>query len=167
MVPHSHKMFSPYRGISFPQQFDSISDTVRKYLVPIEMKAGDILLFDNRLVHNSLINSSGRDRIVIMSGIFPKEASILSCYKDPADTQNLIELIEQDDDFLLTFENFFHDCTCRPDTGRSIGNVRWDVSQMSEKTFFRLCRKYGVKELDHPATRKNILSQAIIGEPVA
>jgi hypothetical protein len=167
VVPHSHKMFSPYRGISFPQAFDSISDTVRQYLQPIEMKAGDILLFDNRLVHNSVVNSSGQDRIVIMSGIFPEEASILSCYKDMSNIKNPIELIEQEDDYLLTFENFFHDCTCRPETGKSIGFVNWDTSQMSEQEFLSLCGMYGIKPVNHPAAAKSVSNQAIIGEPIA
>jgi hypothetical protein len=166
-VPYSHKMFSPYRGISFPQPFDNINDTVRRYLKPIEMKAGEILLFDNRLVHNSVINSSGKDRIVIMSGIFPKEASILSCYKDMSDLKNPIELIEQTDDYLLTFENFFHDCTCRPETGHSIGFVDWDISQINEISFLALCKKYGLKENNHPAATSSQTNQAIIGEPIS
>ena len=120
VVPHSHQMFSPWRGISFAAPFESISDTVRKYLVPLEMKAGEILLFDNRLVHNSLVNSSGHDRVVIMSGIFPKEAKIISVYKDAANEKNPLELIEQEEDYLITFENFFHDCTCRPETGAAL-----------------------------------------------
>src|SRR5690606_21476682 len=95
VVPHSHKMFAPYRGISFPQQFENISNTVRKYLQPIEMKAGEILLFDNRLVHTSGVNSSGADRVVVMSGIFPSEAKIISCYKDTAVEKSPIEIIEQ------------------------------------------------------------------------
>ena len=95
VVPHSHKMFSPYRDISFPQPFDAISDTVRKYLQPIEMNAGDILLFDNRLVHNSVVNSSGQDRVVVMSGIFPEEAKILRCYKDMSKPGNILEIIER------------------------------------------------------------------------
>ncbi len=164
VVPHSHKMFSPYRDISFPQPFDAISDTVRKYLKPIVLKAGDILLFDNRLVHNSVVNSSGRDRVVVMSGIFPSEAKIIRCYKDTSKANNSIEIIEQKDDFLLTFENFFHDCTCRPETGHSVGFVDWDTSEMSKEMFLSLCSKYGLKESDYELA--NHLRQAIISEPV-
>jgi hypothetical protein len=167
VVPHSHKMFSPYRGISFPQPFDGISDTVRKYLQPIEMKAGEILLFDNRLVHNSVVNSSGKDRAVVMSGIFPKEAKIIRCYKDMSKSDSPIEIIEEEEDFLLTFENFFHDCTCRPETGQSVGFVEWDTAQMSEKEFLGLCSKYQVKESAYASSIPHNTNQAIIGEPVA
>ena len=105
VVPYSHRMFSPYRGISFEQPFESIEETVRRYLYPIELKKGDIFLFDNRIVHNSVINSSGENRVVVMSGIYPKEAPLLSCFKDPEVTESQIELIEQEPDFLLTYPN--------------------------------------------------------------
>jgi hypothetical protein len=167
VVPHSHKMFSPYRGVSFPQPFDAISNTVRKYLQPVEVKAGEILLFDNRLVHNSVVNSSGHDRVVVMSGIFPAQAKIIRCYKDMKKKDDLIEIIEEEDDFLLTFENFFHDCACRPDTGQSVGFVEWDISQMAEQEFLSLCSKYGIKESKRANVIGQSANQAIIGEPVA
>lgn len=164
ILPHSHKMFSPYRGISISAPFESITGTVRKYMVPLELKAGEILLFDNRLVHNSVVNQSGKDRVVVMSGIFPAEANLLSCYKDSSNP--LIELIGQEEDFLLTYENFNHDCTCRPEVGRTLKFVEWDLRQMDEDTFAGLCRKYGMKEVNHPAVIHTSKAQAIIGEPV-
>jgi len=144
--------------------FNDIASTVRKYLQPLELKAGEILLFDNRLVHTSVLNQSGADRVVVMSGIFPSEARLISCYKDAGST--MVELIEQDEDFLLTYENFNHDCTCRPEVGRSLKFIEWDLRQMDEKTFVGLCRKYGVKEVNHPAVVNTSKVQAIIGEPV-
>jgi hypothetical protein len=150
VVPHSHKMFSPYRGISFPQPFEAISGTVRKYLQPIPMAAGDILLFDNRIVHNSVANNSGSDRIVIMSGIYPSEAAIISCFKDENDKSDNIEIIEQADDYLITYQNFLHDCRCRPETGQSAGFVRWKNQQVQEEGFVAMCRKYGVQETNIP-----------------
>jgi len=150
VVPHSHKMFSPYRGISFDGPFEKITDTLRRYLTPIELKKGEILLFDNRLVHNSVVNMSGNDRIVVMSGIYPTGAPLISCYKDPDVADSQIELIEQDDDYLITFPNFLHDCRCRPETGSSAGFVQWDTRQMGEKEFLSLCKKYEVKRTDIP-----------------
>lgn len=150
VVPHSHKMFSPYRGISFDGPFEKITDTVRRYLQPIELKKGEILLFDNRLVHNSVVNMSGKDRVVIMSGVYPSDAPLISCYKDPEKADSLIELIEQSDDYLITFPNFLHDCRCRPETGESAGFVSWDTRQMTEKEFLALCKKYEVQRMDIP-----------------
>ncbi len=167
LVPHSHKMFSPYRGISIPAPFSDIAATVRKYLLPLELKAGDILLFDNRLVHNSVINQSGSERVVVMSGIFPAEAKLISCYKDAADKNSAVEVIEQEDDFLLTFQNFNHDCTCRPEVGRTLKMVQWNTEAMSALLFLNLCNRYGVREVNHPAVMNSSTAQAIIGEPVS
>jgi len=165
VVPHSHKMFSPYRGISFPQRFESISSTVRKYLVPIKMKAGEILLFDNRLVHTSGTNNSNSDRVVVMSGIFPKNARIVSCYKDTNAQNSPIEIIEQEDDYLLTYESFFHNCTCRPTAGKLVNTVTWDLSQMTKKEFLNLCKKYNLRE-NNDYNRMTLSSkQTIIEEP--
>lgn len=165
VVPYTHKMFSPYRGISFPQPFENITNTIRQYLQPIEIEAGEILLFDNRLVHTSGVNNSGADRVVVMSGIFPEEAKIISCYKDTSIKSNPIEIIEQADDYLVTFENFFHDCTCRPETGTLLKKVNWNTSPMSEKQFLRLCDEYGLEASSSSNFAINT-KQTIIGEPI-
>ena len=81
LVEKSHKFFSPYRSISFPAPFDPIQNTVRKYLKPIPMKAGEVIIFDNRILHNSLTNLSGKTRIAAVSGLLPKAASIVTCHK--------------------------------------------------------------------------------------
>ncbi len=145
VVPYSHRMFGPYRGISFAPLFEKIESTVRKYLTPLPMKAGQVLLFDNRLVHNSGINQSGADRCVIMAGIYPKEAPIVSCYKDEADPNSPIELIEQTDDYLITYENFLHDCRCRPETGTHAAFVNWELKPTSEAEFLAMCEHFKIQ----------------------
>jgi len=150
VVPYSHRMFSPYRGISFPQPFEQIESTVRKYLEPIYLQAGEVLLFDNRLVHSSGINESGADRVVIMAGIYPDNVPIMSCYKDESDANSPIELIQQSDDYLITFENFLHDCRCRPETGTHAAFVDWDVKPTTQKEFLSMCKHFGLKETNIP-----------------
>lgn len=167
VVPHSHKMFSPYRGISFDGPFEAITDTVRRYLQPIELKKGDILLFDNRLVHNSVVNLSGSDRVVVMSGIYPSDAPLISVFKDPDQADSPIELIEQAEDYLLTYPSFLHDCRCRPETGHSIGFVNWDTRQMTEREFLALCKRYGMRETNLPQLLAAAPVQTGLDNPVA
>jgi len=108
------------------------------------------LLFDNRLVHNSVANKSGKDRVVVMAGVYPSEAPIISCYKDETDKNSPIELIQQEEDFLLTYPNFKNGCRCRPETGHSIGFVKWSNRQMSEQEFIALCEKYNLEATNIP-----------------
>ena len=167
VIPHSHKMFSPYRGISFDPPFEQISGTLRKYLEPIILKRGEILLFDNRLVHNSVINASGKDRVVVMSGIYPTDAPIITCYKDENDKNALVEIIEQAEDFLLTYPNFKNGCRCRPETGHSVGFVKWNNKQMTEAEFIGLCKKYDLRETNIPELMSTAEIQTGLDDPAA
>lgn len=166
VVPRSHRIKVPYRGISFDGPFQQIPETVRQYLQPIPMKAGDILLFDNRILHYSPANLSTEKRVVVMSGIFPKEASILSCYQDTSVENAPIEVFEQADDFLLTGENFYHDCTIRPTTGKLIKKVAPFNRPFSTADFLAFANEVNLQPLNMQSLQNNDLSMHIVSEPL-
>lgn len=165
VVPQSFKLFSPYRGISFPEPYHEVQDEVKHYLQPIDLKAGEVLLFDNRLVHYSPPNTSDQARVVVMSGIFPKEAKIISCYKDLENRPDQIEIFEQKDDHLLTFKNFFHNCTCRPETGEMIQKVNWPQANLTKKQFVNMMGAHDIPRVSHPKLIQSYFSN-IVPEPV-
>lgn len=165
VIPKSFRLFSPYRGISFPEPFQNVQDEVRHYLQPIHLKAGDVLLFDNRLVHYSPPNNSDSERIVVMSGVFPKEAKLISCYKDVLQDNHEIEIFEQADDYLLTFKNFFHDCTCRPETGELKEKIHWDIKALNLKEFTQLMKENNIPRLSIPKLIAHHQSN-IVAEPI-
>lgn len=123
VVPKSHRFFYPYRGISFASPFATYEDLMRTYLYPVQLKAGDLFMFDNRLVHYSHLNKSAANRVVVMSGLFPQQAGIESCYKDESVADSPIEIYSQTEDFLLTNTAFFNDCTARPVRGEVVRKV--------------------------------------------
>lgn len=132
LLPKSHRFFHPYRGISFASPFHHFEDLLRTYLIPLELKAGDIVMFDNRTVHYSHLNKSNADRVVVMSGLFPKEAEIEACYRDESNPDNPIEVYRMEEDFLLTNTAFFNDCTARP----TRGNVVRTVPPVADKSMY-------------------------------
>ena len=75
VIEKTQWFFSPYRGISFPFPFKGINETIKRYLKPVFMKRGQALFFDNRIIHNSMANTSSKARVAIICGLFPKEAS--------------------------------------------------------------------------------------------
>lgn len=164
VIPKSHHWFSPYRGISFPSPYQDIADTVRAYLKPVPVKAGEAVIFDNRILHNSLPNTSGKNRVVVMAGIFPQAAPIMTCFKNPATENAKIELIEHTDDFLLRYPNFLIDCHVRPTVGRSVALVDDEYPPMSAATFQRLCAENGIKKQDFIAQEMGDCN--LIGEPL-
>lgn len=136
LIPKSHHLAPIYRGISMKPNFESIKNEIREFFVPIPLKKGEILIFDNRLIHTSSENISGKDRIVVMSGIFPKEARLISCYLDKKN--NEIEIYEQLDDFLIENKNFYFNCTERPYLGTLIKKVPNDINELKISDFKKL-----------------------------
>jgi ectoine hydroxylase-related dioxygenase (phytanoyl-CoA dioxygenase family) len=137
LIEKSQWFFSPYRGVSFPFPFRSIHETVKEYLQPIEMKKGEALFFDNRIIHNSLANTSSEVRIAIVCGIFPKEAGFRSCYQKEKEAP--IEVYAHDDNYLLEYPHFFYDCTERPSSGKVVKKVQEAFPEMDAKSFEELC----------------------------
>lgn len=146
IIPYSQKFFSPYRSISFPTPFDQIHPTAKQYLQPIRMKAGEMLVFDNRILHNSYNNLSQNTRVSFICGLFPKEAKMITCHKPEYVCGGKVELIEHSDDFLLRGKNFLIDCQKRPKTGESIGWVEDPFPEITASEFEILCGKYGLKK---------------------
>lgn len=144
LVPRSHRFFSPYRGVSFPFPFAHIQHIVREYLQPVPMRRGEVLVFDNRLVHSSLPNHSQCNRDAIVSGIFPAEAAFQVCFKQPGQTGAPIEIFEQAPDWLLNYPNFLQHCHERPVTGTVVGHALFDFEPMDESEFRALCASHGV-----------------------
>jgi len=144
IVPRSHRFFSPYRSISFPAPFDQISSDVKRFIIPVEMKKGEALIFDNRLVHNSSQNLSGTTRTAVVCGLFPKDAKLITCHKPEYSLGGKVELIEHDDSFLLEHPNFLVDCQLRPNTGTSIGWVDDEYRAISAIQFQAICAKFGI-----------------------
>jgi hypothetical protein len=165
IVPKTHGLFYPYRGISLASPFAAYEDVVRKYLVPVNLKAGDILFFDNRLVHYSHTNYSGKERIVVMSGVFPKEADILSVYQDTTDEQKPLEIFKQSEDFLVTNTAFYKDCTARPYRGEVIKKIYDELPPVTVLDFVDWATENNIQATDIPALINPLNTMQIISEP--
>jgi len=162
IIPKSHHLFTPYRSISFPAPFDNIQNTAKKYLQPLKMKAGEVLIFDNRILHHSYSNNSGKNRIAVICGLFPKEAKMITCYKPEYKCGGKVELIAHEDDFLLEGKNFLIDCQKRPETGKSLGWVEDLYPEISSEEFETLCKKHNIEKVTiktFEPTNCNMLSE--------
>ncbi|MBK8659461.1 MAG: phytanoyl-CoA dioxygenase family protein [Bacteroidetes bacterium] len=167
VVPKTHGLFSPYRGISISAPFARHEALVKKYLVPVEMKAGDILLFDNRIIHNSTANRSASDRVVVMSGVFPEQAQLISCFKDTALRPGDIEVIEQADSFLIEYPKFLNGCFDRPNTGVSRGFVKDVYGPLGEEALMMLLEQRGITPAKVPLFENTETVCELISEPVS
>jgi len=167
VIPKSQRFFSPFRSISFPAPFDVIQSTVKKYLQPLPMKKGEVLIFDNRILHNSYSNISDKPRVAVICGLLPKEATFITCHKPEYKCGGQVELIEHEDDYLLTGKNFLIDCQKRPETGVSLGWENDPYESISAEEFESLCRTHEIPVMNDKffvATDCKMISEPILEE---
>lgn len=80
ILPNSHNLFSNIRGLNIPSSFENVIEDVWQYLVPIDMKVGEALVYDHRLLHASSENKKDTPRLVIVSGLVPATAEMRYYY---------------------------------------------------------------------------------------
>ncbi|MBX2910248.1 MAG: phytanoyl-CoA dioxygenase family protein [Chitinophagales bacterium] len=97
----SHKKFEKYRNANIRWSPLKASRKIEDYLMePIEMCTGDVLIFDDSIVHGSPDNKSKTNRIVFHSIAIPKEANAIYCKP----CKDSIEIIQVSDTFWQYFK---------------------------------------------------------------
>ncbi len=76
ILPGSHQWFDSFRGPGIPNTFQPVIQEVWDYMQPLEMKAGEALLYDHRLVHASPVNQTDELRLACVYGIIPQGAEM-------------------------------------------------------------------------------------------
>ena len=80
ILPNSHTIYKNIRGLHIPSSFEKVEKEIWQYLVPINMKAGEALVYDHRLLHASGINKTDTPRLVIVYGVIPTAATMRYYY---------------------------------------------------------------------------------------
>lgn len=155
VLPKSHRFYETYRGSSIPDIYDDVKDEVASLMQPCYLKAGEAIIFDQSIIHNSPPNLSDAERPTINTFVAHQDARIKICYWDKEMYGANIEIFEQEDDFLEKFENFGHNIFSRPTIGKSLGLFPYDFPKL---TVNQIERELGVKiqqtKVDEPATQK-------------
>lgn len=76
VLPNSHNWITNTRGLNIPSSYEAVTAEVWKYLVPINLKAGEAFVYDHRLMHASGVNHTTAPRLVIVYGIIPARATM-------------------------------------------------------------------------------------------
>lgn len=63
VVPRSHRVRTAFFGGSIGGYHHEHLDWLRRFEVPVALKAGQAVIFDNNLLHNSTANQTGTDRV--------------------------------------------------------------------------------------------------------
>lgn len=90
VFPGSHISEVYFRQFGFNPIQGEIEAIMRKQMIPINVKAGEILLFYRNIVHGSSINYLPKTRIAVESIMVPKQVQFYNYHRDDSILKNSI-----------------------------------------------------------------------------
>ena len=128
----SHRWLNAKRAPTLPFPFQGHQEKIKQHLSPINTQLGEVVVLNQALIHYSKPNLSEQIRPAITSGIVSKEARLGLYYWDKEKSDGL-ELFEQEDDFLLKFENFHQSIFEKPKLGKSVGQTSYAIPSVNDQ----------------------------------
>jgi ectoine hydroxylase-related dioxygenase (phytanoyl-CoA dioxygenase family) len=74
VLPFSHVYVDDIRGLHIPRSFEDLDEALTAQSIGLPMRAGQVLVYDYRLLHSSPPNQSHADRVAVIFGVKEKEA---------------------------------------------------------------------------------------------
>lgn len=136
VVPGSHKVISDYRGPSIPWVFDNLNELMKeKYMLPFELKPGQVGIVDDSVIHYSGINQTHEHRKAVQLILKPEEAPTIHCYKEN-EGDDTVTIMEVEDDYFFDF-----DMWKKPTGGKNRSTIHFPIHKITENELVRLCNK--------------------------
>jgi len=108
VIKGSHKFMQNHRPSPSPQTPVPLSEhmfSIFPYLTTLEMKAGEVLLFDNRTFHASPPNTMDGVRLAAGVGITQKDAKFVHYNLKSDGSKSVLQKYAIDEDFFLKYDN--------------------------------------------------------------
>lgn len=97
VIEGSHVWQKGFRGPNLHGPFANQATSLWQQMKPLNLKAGEVLLYDHRLLHASNMNNTATPRLVVVFGVIPAEAKMLFYYEE----KGKVEVYESNKDFFL------------------------------------------------------------------
>jgi hypothetical protein len=144
VVPGSHKLYPDVATAAATQYFAGFHrDLIDEHLVPLELRAGQAVIFDDTLIHWSSENVAETPRVALQVEVVPRGARTAVWVPDPEDDRWFL-LYEMDRTFWLTQDkSVFYSRPDLPILGR-VPNMNRTVSY--EEFCDRLSRHVEIRD---------------------
>ncbi len=136
LMKGSHKWNEALRAPTLPMAFAGLEDKIKPKLTVVPAKKGEVIILNQATIHYSKPNTTDEIRPAITSGMISQKAPLKFHYWDKE--RNQIEEFEQEDDFLLRFENFMDAIYKRPLMGKSKQFFDYSIPRWNEQDLNRL-----------------------------
>ncbi|WP_426574226.1 phytanoyl-CoA dioxygenase family protein [Aquihabitans sp. McL0605] len=102
-VPGSHRFLQRHRGSpGFPAPYEHIGEQIsEQHMVTLDVRVGDVLVMDGRVLHTTPQNTSGTTRVAAYINALPAEVPSVHYYRAPDDGR--VESFWVDDEFYTSF----------------------------------------------------------------
>ncbi len=94
VLPKSHLWGNKNRSINMDWAFEVYSKELWKYLMPIETKLGDLIVFDAALIHASNVNTTKTNRIAVNIPVLPSSEKMITYSRTSKNTGYQYEIDE-------------------------------------------------------------------------
>lgn len=105
VIPGSHLFGNHYRSLDVKWLFEDYKDVLLEFSIPIEMKAGQLLLFDSALIHGSSCNETTELRTAINFLCIKKDTSYMHYLQDETVPNGKVAAFKVDMNFFF-YENY-------------------------------------------------------------
>lgn len=141
IVPYTHRIFrNVLRSPSIPWFFTGYEQhIIDEFCQPIEVKAGEVLIFDDSIIHYSKPNMGTYDRLVIQVIAKPKEAIAKHYYMKKKFLRYEVEEMDVDKNFFL---NFQYHITDKPVGELGHKEIKYKLPKIDKNKFDEICRQY-------------------------
>lgn len=134
----SHLWGNTQRGFSAPWNLQKHADLMAKYMHPVYIHAGDVLIFDPALVHSSEPNFSEDTRHAITITVVRANPELIYYYRDSATPPGIIEKFFVDEEFFRTY-----DFASKPDENKwRKETIPYKPFDISEEELLALIEQY-------------------------
>jgi hypothetical protein len=134
MIDGTHRTFRHIlRSPSIPWFFTGYEKhLIENYCKPIEVKAGEALIFDDSIIHYSKPNMGTYNRLVIQVIAKPKEVQAKHYYMKKKLFGNEMEELDVDSNFFL---NFKYHLTDKPEGALRTKNIHYKLPSINKRKF--------------------------------
>lgn len=146
ILPKSNRLIPTYRNASIPNIYDQYSDLIKEYTKPVFLKAGEALIFDHSIIHYSPSNFSNSIRLAVNVFISNKEATIRTCHLDTKNNDGKVLIYEQEDNFIVEYEQFNNQKELLPKIGKQIDKRDYIFKSIDPQM---LKRNYGKQDCNN------------------
>ena len=125
VLPGSHVWNDQVRAPSIPFFLNGHQEELMPHFKQIDTRIGQVVVLNQAVIHRSNENKSGNARPAITAGITSKDADLSLHYWEGAASKQ-IQRFDQEDDFLLRFNDFHKEIFERPKLGKLSGTFAYN-----------------------------------------